>query len=257
MQIYQDLRVLTARPNEAEMQLVPHHLYGVRDGAEPCSAGLWAQQAVILIKDLQARGKKAILVGGTGLYFRTLIEGLSPIPAVPDKVRQAAKAREHVLGVAAFREEVLGFDPAMTKLAVNDRQRLMRAWEVFTATGTALSVFQALPRVPLYSGPTRKLCLMPPREQVYAKCDARFEMMLTQGALTEVQALMTRELDPALPIMKSLGVAPLAAYLAGALSREEASMQAMTLTRRFAKRQMTWFRGQMPDWEVISGPLEG
>ena len=251
MQVYEDLRVLTARPTKEDEAALPHHLYGTRDGAERCSAGIWARQAAGLVHDIQTRGKLPVIVGGTGLYFRALIDGLSPIPDVPETVRQEAGAHYEKVGAAAFYAEVTGFDPAMAHLPQGDRQRLVRAWEVYQATGTPLSEFQALPREPLLAGPFRKICLMPERDQLYGNCNSRLDRMIEEGALEEVRALLARQLDPDLPVMKSLGVPELARHLSGALTLEEALAQAKTNTRRFAKRQMTWFRGQAADWEHV------
>jgi len=248
MQIYDGLRIVTARPMPADEARIPHHLYGVLDGAEACSAGRWGLMAVDSIHDICARGKRAILVGGTGLYFKTLLEGLSPIPEIPGSVREAARARRDLLGAAGFRDEVIAWDPAMTRLPEGDTQRLMRAWEVFKGTGTPLSTFQDAPRVPLVTDPVTKLVVLPQREVLYAACDARAALMMSSGAIDEVQRLIERKLDPSLPVMKALGVPEIRALLCGERDQSEAAELMQRNTRRFAKRQMTWLRQQMADW---------
>ena len=248
MQVYRDLRIVTARPSPQDEAAVPHHLYGVLDGAARCSAGRWARMAVETIKGAAARGRAAILVGGTGLYFRALEEGLSPIPEAPEEIRALAAARRSAIGPHAFRAEVLARDPAMARLPEGDAQRLLRAWEVFEATGRPLSHFQSLPRAPLIDGPMRKAVIEPVREALYARCDARAKEMLDEGAVEEVRSLLTRGLDERLPVMKALGVPEIAALLRGEKTRVETLELLQQNTRRFAKRQLTWFRNQAKDW---------
>lgn len=248
MQVYRDLRIVTARPTREEEGRAPHRLYGVLDGAESCSAGRWAKMAAEAVKAAAARGNIAVLVGGTGLYFKALEDGLSPIPETPPDIREAAKARRESVGARAFRAEVLARDPAMAHLPENDAQRLMRAWEVFEATGRPLSYFQGLPRERLIDIAARKAVIRRPRDALYARCDRRAAMIFEEGALEEVRALLARKLDPALPIMKTLGVREIVSYLRGATTRNEALAALQANTRRFAKRQTTWFRHQAPDW---------
>lgn len=256
MQIYKDLRTVTARPSEDEESRIPHHLYGVLDGAEACSAGRWVRLAVDCIDEISARGKAAILVGGTGLYFKALVEGLSPIPDVPAETRDAARARHDALGAAAFRDEVIVRDPAMARLPEGDTQRLLRAWEVFEATGAPLSSFQDMPRTPQLTKPVTKAVILPDRETLYVACNARAQEMFSAGAIDEVRALIARDLDSALPAMKALGVPEIALFLRGECEREEALELLQRNTRRFAKRQMTWFRHQAPDWPKYETPTE-
>ncbi|GGD01365.1 tRNA (adenosine(37)-N6)-dimethylallyltransferase MiaA [Aquisalinus flavus] len=251
MQVYRDLRTLTARPDEAEEAQAPHHLYGVLDGAERCSAGRWARLAARVIDEIRGRGRVPIVVGGTGLYFKALTEGLSPMPDVPEDIRGQGNRLFDAVGAAAFRQAVLSRDPGMAHLEENDRQRLIRAWEVHEATGTPLSAWQGQPREAVVSGEFRPAVLQPPRDALYARCDQRLEQMLQRDALNEVRALLARKLDPSLPVMKSLGVPEFAAHLAGELPLDEALALAQQNTRRFAKRQMTWFRGQEPGWPVF------
>ena len=248
MQVYRDLRIVTARPSLDEERAVPHHLYGVIDGAEASSAGRWARMAADVIADIRARGKLPIVVGGTGLYFRALADGLSPIPETPPEIREAARARRDALGPAAFRDDVLTRDPAMAHLPESDAQRLLRAWEVFEGTGEPLSHFQSLPREPLIDGPIRKAVIDLPRETLYARCDARAARMLEEGAVEEVRMLLSRNLDPSLPVMKALGAPEIAGLLRGETTREEALALLQQNTRRFAKRQTTWFRHQTEGW---------
>jgi tRNA dimethylallyltransferase len=248
MQVYRDLRVLTARPSPAEEAAVRHHLYGVLDGAERCSAGRWARLASEAIRGIDARGRPAIVAGGTGLYFRALEDGLSPIPEIPPAAREQACDRLKELGAEAFRAEVVERDPAMARLPEGDAQRLLRAWEVFEATGERLSHFQALPRIPLIESIAARIVIEPPRDILYARCDARAAAMLEEGALEEVRVLTARGLDPALPAMKALGVVEISAFLRGAVTKAEAMALLQQNTRRFAKRQLTWFRNQAAGW---------
>ena len=248
MQIYDGLRVITARPTPADEARIPHHLYGVLDGSEACSAGRWGQMAVACINDIRTRGQTVILVGGTGLYFKTLLDGLSPIPEIPSAIREAARLRRDTLGPTDFREEVIARDPAMARLPEGDTQRLVRAWEVFEGTGTRLSTFQDAPRDPLVTDPVTKLAVLPNREALYKACDARAAQMMSSGAIEEVKGLMERKLDPALPVMKALGVPEIISLLRGEQDQSEAAELLQRNTRRFAKRQMTWLRHQMTDW---------
>lgn len=248
MQVYGDLSILTARPGPADLARVPHHLYGVADGGEAWSVGRWLRAAEAALAAIAGRGRPAIVVGGTGLYFRALTEGLSEIPPVPAEVRDAAEAAYATDGEAAFRERLQGLDPeAAARIAPGDRQRLVRAMSVPMATGRALSVWQAGEAEPVLSA-WRGLVLDPPRAALYARCDARLSAMVEAGALGEVKTLLDRRLDPGLPVMKALGVAEFAAHLHGELSLDEALAQARQATRRYAKRQTTWFRNQTAAW---------
>ena len=253
MQVYRDLRILTARPSEAEEAKAPHHLYGVLDGRERCSAGRWARMAARVIEDVRRRGRPAIIVGGTGLYFRALEEGLSPIPDVPAAIRARAKARHGEIGAEAFREEVVARDPPMARLAVADTQRLLRAWEVHEATGRALSDYQSQSGTPLIEERPRKIVIEPDRDVLYGRCDERAAAMLEAGAVAEVEGLLARGLDPDLPVMKALGVSETADFLRGRSTRDEALAALQQTTRRFAKRQLTWFRNQAADWPRVAG----
>ncbi|MEO3428702.1 tRNA (adenosine(37)-N6)-dimethylallyltransferase MiaA [Pelagibius sp. CAU 1746] len=249
MQIYKELSILTARPGGAELRAAPHRLYGVLSGAEACSVGRWREMALSEVESALAAGRLPILVGGTGLYLKAFAEGLNAVPKVPAPVRAAARADLAEMGKAAFHARLAERDPVMgVRLEPGDSQRLLRAWEVLTATGRSLAEWQAAPAQP---APYRfaRLCLLPPRPALYATCDARLAAMIASGpsgggALEEVAALVALNLDPALPVMKAVGVPEFAAYLAGDLSLEAALARAQQATRRYAKRQMTWLRHQ-------------
>lgn len=244
LQLYRDLRVLTARPSEEEEAQAPHHLFGVADAADGWSAGRWLTAAQGIIAATTA---PLIFVGGTGLYFRALTHGLAEIPPIPPDTRAAVSARYGALGEAAFRE---GLDPASAaRIAPGDRQRLVRAGEVLEATGRSITDWQA-DTTPALDDWTA-VALEPPREALYRRCDERLGAMVEQGALDEVAALVARNLDPALPAMKAVGVREFASHLAGERALEDALTAARQETRRYAKRQLTWQRNQTPGWPRI------
>lgn len=247
MQIYRELAVLTARPRPAALAGAPHRLYGALSGADPCSAGRWRALALAEIAAAQAKERLPIVVGGTGLYLRALEEGLAPMPHVPAAVRAAAEAEHAALGGTRFHAALAARDPAMAgRLSPNDTQRLVRAWEVLEVTGRSLADWQAEDSGAQAPLRVLRLVLMPPRAALYAAADARFHAMLAAGALEEVRALRALDLDPRLPIMKTIGVRELGAHLEEALSLEAAIARAQQATRNYAKRQMTWLRTQMP-----------
>jgi len=249
LQLYADLRILSARPGPEEAARAPHHLFGVADAAEGWSTGRWLRAAMEVLDAIAARGRPAIVVGGTGLYFHALTRGLADIPPVPAAVRAETAADYEALGEAAFRARLAAADPAAAaRIAPGDRQRLSRAWEVFAASGVPLSDWQARTRPALASDAWRAVVLEPPRKVLYARCDARLEAMVRGGALDEVAALVARGLDPALPAMKAVGLRELAAHLRGETGLEQALAAAQLATRHYAKRQMTWLRNQVPDW---------
>ena len=257
MQVYGDLRVLTARPSPRDEAAVPHHLFGVADAAEAWSVGRWLKAATVILAEIAGRGRPAIVVGGTGLYFRALTQGLAEVAAVPAAVRAKVQALYDEIGEAAFRTRLAEVDPASAeRIATADRQRLTRAYEVFAASGRPLSAWQARTDPTLTPGSWRGLVLEPPRETIYARCDQRLAAMLEAGALEEVARLIGRGLDARLPAMKALGVAPFAAYLRGDLGLDEALARARRDTRRYAKRQVTWFRNQASDWPRAQGADE-
>jgi len=249
MQLYADLRILTARPSPEEEAAAPHHLFGLADAAEAWSVGQWLRAARDVLAAIAARGRPAIVVGGTGLYFRALTQGLADTPPVPAPVRAETQALYERLGELAFRAVLSAVDArAEQRIAAGDRQRLTRAYEVCLASGRALSDWQGATAPTLPPDAWRGLVLEPPRAALYARCDARLAAMVEAGALDEVARLLERGLDPVLPAMKALGVPPFAAHLRGELSLAEAMEQARQDTRRYAKRQLTWFRHQTPEW---------
>jgi tRNA dimethylallyltransferase len=247
MQIYRGLAVLTDAPDEAARARVPHHLFGVLDPAEPGSAGAWRDMALAAIADIRARGRLPVVVGGTGLYLRVLMRGIAGVPAVPAAIRDAVRARGEAMDVADLHAELARRDPeAAARLQPGDRQRALRALEVLEATGRSLLDWQRA-AAPADTGGLRFLTVLmtPPRARVYAAIDARFATMVERGALDEVAALAARGLNPALPAMKALGVPALIDHLAGRIGRLEAVQAAQQASRRYAKRQMTWFRHQI------------
>ncbi len=249
-QLYAGLRVLSARPDADEEARAEHRLYGVAAGDDPWSVGRWVRAVQDLLAELD--GRPAVLVGGTGLYFTALTKGLADIPPVPDAVRQSIEADYEWMGEAAFRRRLADVDPeAAARIEDNDRQRLIRALAVAIDSGRALSDWQADTRPILTPGCWTGELIIPEREALYAACDARCAVMLERGALDEVQSLMDRGLPPALPVMKAVGVRELAAHLRGETSRAVALDQMRQATRNYAKRQLTWFRNQMPDWERV------
>lgn len=246
MQVYRDLRVITARPSPEEEALVPHRLYGVLAGAEVCSAGRWAEMAAAAVRAAWDAGQVPILCGGTGLYIHALTVGLSPIPPVPDAVRAQARADMAARGNAAFHARLAAADPVMGgRLNIGDTQRTLRAWEVLQATGRSLAAWQEEPPVRLIEAAPFTLLLEPPRDILYARCDGRFRLMMAAGAVEEVRALDALGLPAAAPVMKALGVPELRRFLHGACPLESAVAKAQQTTRNFAKRQGTWFRGQL------------
>jgi tRNA dimethylallyltransferase len=247
MQVYRDLRVLTARPTPAEEARAPHRLYGVIDAAEACSAGRWRAMALAEVAAAQKARRLAILAGGTGLYLRALLEGLAPIPPLAESVRQEARALHAQLGGAAFKDALAALDAeTAATLAPGDSQRLIRAYEVARATGRGLGHWRrAPPQPPAFRAAA--VVLLPPRPTLYARCDARFLRMVEEGAVAEVAALLARGLDAKLPAMKAVGVGELGAFLAGRRSLPEAIAAAQQATRRYVKRQYTWFRHQLPE----------
>jgi tRNA dimethylallyltransferase len=241
-QVYRDLRVLSARPSEGEEARAPHRLFGQRDGAFACSAADWAQEAKAAIAEAHGQGRLPILVGGTGLYIRTLLDGIAPVPDIDPQVRAIIRAMPVTDAYAALQHE----DPALAAaLHANDTTRVQRALEVVRSTGLSLSSWRAT-RV----GGIRDRVLLTvdvidlPVAELYARCDARVDRMVADGALEEVEALVARDLDPNLPVMRAIGVIQLARYLAGESTLETAIADVRQATRNYAKRQRTWLRHQ-------------
>jgi tRNA dimethylallyltransferase len=247
MQVYDALRILTNRPDAADLARAPHRLYGVIPAAETCSAARWRSLALAEIAAAHEAARLPIVTGGTGLYIRALIEGLAPIPDIPDAVRRRARDRHASLGGPAFHAELATLDPEMAeRLAPGDSQRMIRAFEVIEATGRSLAEWQRQPPAADALAPRfLTLTLAPPRPPLYAACDGRFAAMIEAGAVAEARDLAALDLDPGVPVMKALGVPELRRHLAGELSLAQAIAAAQQATRHYAKRQLTWFRHQL------------
>jgi tRNA dimethylallyltransferase len=256
MQVYTEPRILTARPSDADMARVPHLLYGHVGVREHYSVGRYQADAAAALADARAMGRVPIFVGGTGMYFGALTDGIAEMPAVPAAIRAAAARRRETLGAEAFHAELAARDPeTATRLDAGDTQRTLRAYEVFEATGRSLSYWQTQTGKPVLTGMTlARFVIAPPRAELHARIDARFDAMLEAGAMEEAAHLA--DLDPALPAAKILGRRELLAAHTGALALEEAAQLAKVATRQYAKRQMTWFRGRMKEWEWIEGDAE-
>jgi tRNA dimethylallyltransferase len=251
MQVYRDLRVLTARPSPEEEAAVPHRLYGYVDAAVNFSAGSWVNDAAKVLAEVRARGGLPIFVGGSGLYFKALTRGLSAVPPVPPEIREAVRVRLERDGAEALHAALARRDPASAeRLKPRDRTRIARALEVVEATGRSLTDWHRAGLPPLLPpGTYSALFLDPDRDALYARIDARFDAMLEAGALEEVARLAARRLDPMLPAMKAHGVPALIRHLAGEITPEQAADIGGTDTRHYAKRQFTWFRHQLPEFQ--------
>jgi tRNA dimethylallyltransferase len=243
-QIYRDLRLLSAAPTDKDLRRAEHRLYGVRDGALPCSAAEWAALARREIDDIHASGRMPILVGGTGLYLRTLIEGIAPVPAIDADIR--SRIREAPVEENRAKLEML--DPASAaRLNRGDTTRINRALEVILSTGRTLAEWQKARSGGIADVVEIKpVILLPPRTWLYARCDERFARMIDSGAVAEVEALLARKLNPNVPAMRAIGVPELLAYLRGESTLDEAIAAGQQATRRYAKRQYTWFAHQPP-----------
>ena len=253
MQVYRDLRIITAWPTAADEALVPHRLYGHVDAAVNFSAGAWVSDAAKALDEANARGRLAIFIGGTGLYFKALTAGLSVVPPIPAEVRADVRARLDRNGVEALHAELARRDPgAAERLNLRDRTRIARALEVVEATGRSLLDWHREGQPPLLPKDSfRAVFFAPERDDLYARIDARFDAMLGAGALREVERLAARHLDPLLPAMKAHGVPALIRHLRGELSLQEAASIGRADTRHYAKRQFTWFRHQLPEFEWV------
>lgn len=254
MQIYADLDILSARPGMEEQGGIPHHLFGTVDAAERASTGWWAAAALEQIAAIRSRGRRPVIVGGTGLYFNALVKGLAAMPEISDRTRQSADDIE-AQGAEALREQAMAFDPeAGKRIKPADLQRLRRVVEIGLETGQPISAFQAKTTPLLPQSEWTGLVIEPDRKWLYQRIEARFDQMMKDGALDEVRALADRKLDRTLPAMKALGVPPLMSLLSGEMDKDAAIAQAKQDTRRYAKRQMTWLRNQMPGWSRPAGP---
>ena len=254
MQVYRELRILTARPSVEDEARVPHLLYGHVPAAEAYSAGRYAREAAAAIAEVRRAGRRPVIVGGTGLYFRALLQGLSPIPEVPADVRAHWRTEAQRLAPEALHASLTARDPEMAaRLRPTDPQRVTRALEVLEGTGRSLAYWQDQPGEPvLAEHDTIRLVVMPDREELYRRCDTRFGQMMAQGAMDEVGILARLKLEPGLPAMRALGVAPLLQLLAGELTKQAAIETASAETRQYAKRQLTWLKSNMRSWRSLS-----
>ncbi len=254
MQVYDTLRVLTARPSEDEMEGVPHLLYGHVPASSLYSTGEWLREISALLPDLRKQGRFPVIVGGTGLYFKALTGGLSDIPAIPDDIRERLRSRLIEEGPVVLHAELSRLDPAMAEgLQPGDGQRIVRALEVIEATGKSIRDFQKASG-PVIIDPDRaqKFVVLPERPVLHDRINRRFETMMESGAVEEVKALLALNLPPDATAMKAIGVAQIADMLAGGMNEAEVIEKSAAATRQYAKRQMTWFRNQMgPDWTRI------
>ena len=254
MQVYRDLRIITARPTPEEETRVAHRLYGHVEAAVNYSTGQWLREVADVLAGLKREGSIAIVTGGTGLYFKALTSGLAAVPPIPAEIRMEVRARFQSEGASALYADLARVDPASaSRLMSNDRSRISRALEVMLATGRSLTEWHREGLPPLVdAGKTAKVFITCERAELVRRIEARFAAMLKAGALEEVRALRGRHLDPSLPAMKAHGVPWLIRHLNGEISVDEAAAGAVMDTRRYAKRQLTWFRNQMKDWPWLS-----
>lgn len=259
MQVYSGLRILTARPTIEEEASVPHRLYAHVPPGDRYSVGRWLTDVAAVLLDAEGAGLRPIIVGGTGLYFRALTEGLAAIPPVPAEVRAAVNAQAADRSTAELHAELSARAPSEgLRLRATDRARVLRALEVLAATGRPLAEWQAGMSRPLVDPEAaERIILMPDRPVLHRRIDARLLEMIEQGALEEARAMGALGLDENLPAMKAIGLRPLLLYLRGRLTLDEAIFRAQAETRQYAKRQITWFRNQAPGWRVSSSPLPG
>jgi len=253
MQVYRDLRIITARPSEDEETRVPHRLYGHVDAAENYSVGRWCRDVAAVLDEIRAGGQRPIIVGGTGLYFKALTAGLAAVPPTPVEIRNDVRGRLASEGVGALYAELMRVDPqAAHRVMPNDGSRIARALEVMKSTGRSLADWHREGMAPVLDATTAaKIFLKTERAELVARIETRFAAMLDSGAGEEVRALAARKLDPLLPAMKAHGVPWLIRHLDGEITLAEAAAGAVMDTRRYAKRQNTWFRNQLPDWPWI------
>jgi tRNA dimethylallyltransferase len=253
MQLYRDLPILTARPTPEDEARAPHRLYGILDAADPASVGRWLELAAAAMGEALAGQRPAIVVGGTGLYLKALLHGLAPVPEIPAGMRKFARTRLADLGPAGLRGELAGLDPVMAaRLRPTDRQRLLRAYEVVIATGRSLAAWQEAEPVRT-SLPARRLglALVPPRAALYERIERRLRDMVERGALEELRALHRRALQADLPLLKAVAVPELLAHVSGRTDLDTALDRAIVQTRRYAKRQLTWLRHQLPELRPV------
>ena len=256
MQVYRDLRTITARPSPVEETHVPHRLYGHVDAAVNYSTGQWLRDVAEVLRELKPQRRVPVLVGGTGLYFKTLTVGLAAVPPVSPEIRESVRARIRREGAPALHAELMTLDPpAARRITINDRSRICRAMEVVLATGRSLTDWHREGLPPLIDADRAvKIFVTCERKELVRRIEARFASMLAEGALDEVRTLAARALDPLLPAMKAHGVPWLIRHFSGEIPLEAAAAGAIMDTRRYAKRQVTWFRNQMPGWTAMTGP---
>lgn len=254
MQVYAELPILSARPGAKDMARAPHKLYGHVPAREAYSVGRFVRDAETVLADLAAAGQRPIFVGGTGLYFKALIEGLSPIPQIPPAIREHWRQEADRLGPAKLHRHLNAQDPVTaSRLSATDPQRIVRALEVLEATGRPLWEWQNEPGRPvLKPEETVRLVLQPDRETLHMRSDVRFDAMMEEGALQEAAAIAELDLDPALPAMRALGLRPLMAHLRDGLPIADAVAEGKAETRRYIKRQATWINGNMKSWNRLS-----
>jgi tRNA dimethylallyltransferase len=253
MQVYREAPILTAQPTAEEQVRVPHRLCGHVTGAEAYSTGRYVTDVQAVLSEIAALGRSPIIVGGTGLYFKALLEGLSPVPPIPPEIRARCRLLAETEGVAAVRAALMKVDPdIVARLDATDAQRLIRALEVFEGTGRPLSVWQRVPGVPIIDGDAAiKLVVDRPRADLQARADDRFDLMMAAGALDEMRALAGLGFSSALPLMRALGVRPLLAHLADGGSLEAAIAAGKLETRQYIKRQQTWLKRHMIAWRAV------
>lgn len=258
MQVYNGMTVVTACPSEEDEAAAPHRLYRFLDPSETCSAAFWAERAMTEIEAAWAHDQMPIVIGGTGMYFKVLLDGIAHIPEIPSEIRKAVRLECDVEGSPHMHAELATYDvPTAERLFPGDGQRICRAVEVYRATGKPLSEWHkdtepGFMKAADEAGLVTKMVLNPERDVLYDRCNRRFDQMILEGAIGEVEALMARDLDASLPAMRALGVPSIMAFLNEEMSIEEAAEDAKMQTRRFAKRQLTWFRNQFSDWDRVS-----
>ncbi|HEV3501449.1 MAG TPA: tRNA (adenosine(37)-N6)-dimethylallyltransferase MiaA [Bradyrhizobium sp.] len=259
MQVYRDLCIITARPTPQQEALVPHRLYGHVDAAMNFSAGSWVADAARALAEVRGQNRLPIFVGGSGLYFKALTRGLSAVPPIPAEIRERVRTRLERDGVEALHAELAQRDPATAeRLKPRDRTRIARALEVVEATGRSLTDWHRDGLPPLLPpGEFSALFLAPDRDRLYARIDARYDAMLAAGAREEVAALAARHLDPLLPAMKAHGVPALIRHIRGEITLDEAAVIGRADTRHYAKRQFTWFRHQLPEFQWVKPEQAG
>ena len=251
MQVYKDLKILTARPNHNEDN-IPHHMYGFLDGKEYWSVGEWIKEASKITESILKKDKIPIFVGGTGLYFKSLTDGISSIPNVDESVRTILNQEYQKYGLSQLRKELDRVDPLIaSKIDSNDKQRILRALEIYRGTKKKMSDFWSEKRIKYFNNPSIKIILKSSRESLYKNCDTRFDKMIKNGAIEEVELLIKKKLNKDMPIMKAIGVKEISSYLEKTITLDEVGNLIKFRTHQYAKRQLTWARNQMITWEEV------